>query len=145
MMDLLGIPVSKPMARQTEGRSLLPYLRGETPPAVPLFAECGHAYYPDQVRGRVRFDVAGRFRAVISKDWKLIWTPGQSPDLEYQLYDLGSDPQETKNLYAADDSQVAELKKSLERWMRRGRAGQGGSAELSDSDREALHALGYLE
>jgi arylsulfatase A-like enzyme len=144
MMDLLGIPIAKPMERQIEGRSLLPFLRGETLSTKPLFAECGHSYYPDDVRGRVRFDVAGRFRAAISEDWKLIWTPGQSPDLEYQLYDLDRDPHETRNLYAEDHPRVAELKKNLEQWMRRGLP-ERDSAEPSESDRETLRALGYLE
>jgi arylsulfatase A-like enzyme len=143
LLELLGVEPTHRLGDQIEGRSLVPCLRGEDLPERPVFAESGFAYYFDLVRRRERNGVAGRFRAVTLDGWKLIWTPFQRPEWEWELYHLDEDPGETRNLYRPDHPRLAELKASLEAWM--ARAGEEPPQRpLSDRDRERLRALGYL-
>lgn len=144
LMELLGIEATAAVEKQIEGRSLVPHLRGESLPDRPLFAESGKAYFPEEVKRRVQFDVAGRFRTVVLGDWKLIWTPGLPAEEAYELYDLARDPGETRNVYSADHPQVPALQAHLKTWRARARA-PAGLASPSEADREALCALGYLE
>jgi arylsulfatase A-like enzyme len=131
-------------ADQLEGRSLLPCLRGESLDPVPVFAESGRSFYFDQVKGRRRNDVPGRFRAVTKQGLKLIWTPFATADRAWQLYDVDRDPHETRNLYRPDHPEVGPLKQALGEWMRRAVPDPKGD-ELSEEDRRQLRALGYLE
>jgi arylsulfatase A-like enzyme len=120
----------------------VPVLRGEPLEARPAFAECGVAYFPRDVRRRVRFDVAGRLRSVTDGNWKLIWTPGLDEETAYELYDLATDPNETHNLFAPDHPQVPRLRSLLRQWLR----GMDDETRAPDErDLEALRALGYIE
>lgn len=146
LVDLLGLS-SPVQAHLLSGRSLAPYIRGERLPARPVYAECGEPFFPNLVHRRVRFDVAGRFRTVILGDWKLIWTPFQTDPLTYELYDIGADPDETRNLYAAGQPGTERLKRLLHDWAD---TNDGASTEddlrtLSAQDHEKLHSLGYVE
>jgi arylsulfatase A-like enzyme len=142
VLALLGVEApSDPI----EGRSLVPYLRGDSLPERPVFAESGTSYYPEHVKRRVRFDLSGRFRAASLGDWKLIWTPGRPQADAFELYDLAADPGETENLYAPDHPQVATLKRQLHEWMARGGSAGAEGAALSKLDRRALCSLGYIE
>jgi hypothetical protein len=91
----------------------------------------------------VRFDVTGRFRAVIDGTWKLVFTPGQTGDLEYDLFDLAADPGERRDLYAEDHPRARALRALLAGWLRDAPA--AGRATPSASDLERLRALGYVE
>ena len=142
LAKLLGLPLPTGRGYEIEGRSLAPYLRGQPELPLPEFAECGRSHYPRMVPRRVDFTVTGRFRAVLLGDWKLIWTPEQTPDLEYQLYDLRSDPQEISDLYAPDHPQVAHLKQLLKKWLR---VTEDDGLPPTKEDLEALKALGYVQ
>jgi hypothetical protein len=133
----LGEPSAWP-----EGRSLVPLLAGRTQEARPRFAEADDSFFPDAVKRRVRHDVAGRPRAVIDGRWKLIWTPGQTPDLAFELYDLVADPGETRDLYRPDHPELDRLRRLLFEWLR---SSPRGSSEPDADDRRRLRALGYLE
>jgi len=144
LIDILDWEVSSEDASHFDGRSLVPYLNGAPLPSRPVFAECGHSYFPEMIKGRVRFDVAGRFRAVWSDHWKLIWTPFQEPGLEYQLYDLSADPHERDNVSAEYHERTAALAQELRAWVTLG----GDPAQrqpLSEDDYKRLRSLGYVE
>jgi arylsulfatase A-like enzyme len=127
-----------------EGRSLVPQLRGEGMAAA-AFIESGTSFFPELVRGRRKNDITGRFRAVVDGRWKLIWTP-YAPDAEaWQLYDMDVDPDETRNLYRPDHPAVPGLKKQLEVWLQASALVPPPQPNLSERDREALKALGYIE
>ncbi|MHC4342998.1 MAG: sulfatase family protein, partial [Planctomycetota bacterium] len=146
LFELLGRALPPEMAGQMEGRSLAPCLKGDALPPEPVFVESGHSYYPESVTRRVRNDAAGRFRAVILGDWKLIWTPFQSGDLEWELFDVGADPQEAENLYAPDHPARARLKTHLDEWLSRQSAEDlAAPRAVSEEDRAALRALGYTD
>jgi arylsulfatase A-like enzyme len=142
LAELLILPDTADWGLQVEGRSLVPYLRGENPGARVLFAESGHSYYPHLLHRRVRFDVNGRFRAVVDGDRKLIWTPGARPGRGFELYDLASDPDETVDLSRQEPQRVAELRKRLDGWVR---TGASTPRRIGPEDRERLRALGYVD
>ena len=142
LAELMNIPVPDELPYPVEGRSLVPCLQGKRLPPRPAFAECGQAFFPGQVRRRVRFDVAGRFRSVTQGDWKLIWTPGQTKYAEFELYHLADDPGETRNLYNPSHPQVPELRGLLGNWLR---AMDDETRTPDAQDIEALKALGYIE
>ena len=144
VLELLDVPRAAALDRQLEGRSLTACMRGEPLADEPVFVESGRSFFPELVARRVRNDVAGRFRAVFQGRWKLIWTPFQSGDLEWELYDVAEDPHETRDLHSPDHPAVPELRAALDEWMSRARDGRGVPASISEQDREALRALGYL-
>ncbi len=146
LLELLGLAAGE-MEPQLEGRSLVPCMRGEALAPLPVFAEAGHSWFPELVPLRVRNDVSGRFRAVTIDDWKLIWLPFQSPDREWQLFDLAADPHETRDLYRPDHPRLPALRAALEEWLARAPAAEDGEQDvegLSEEDRRALEELGYL-
>ena len=142
LIELMDLSLPPKRAYELEGRSLVPYLRGESLPSRPVFAECGRAFFKKLVHRRQRFDVAGRFRSVTLGEWKLIWTPEQTEEMEYELYHLRDDPYETNNLYTASHPQVAELQHRLFKWLRHTNE---EPKEIDEADLEALRALGYIE
>ena len=89
-------------------------------------------------------ELSGRFRAVVYDDWKLIWTPYQTPESSWELYDLIGDPDETTNVYRDGDPRVAVMKGQLRAWLERGASTPDGPG-ASESDLRALRALGYVE
>ncbi|NIO02275.1 MAG: sulfatase-like hydrolase/transferase [Candidatus Latescibacteria bacterium] len=144
LIDLLGWEVPDEITSQFEGRSLLPYLKGESLPPRSLFAECGRSYFPKLIKGRVRFGVAGRFRAVWKGDWKLIWTPFQRGDFAYQLYNMAHDPHEEKNLSGEYPDKVLELMREIEEWADQGED-LDSSPRLSEKEYKRLKSLGYVK
>ncbi len=143
IVDLLDFDLPPNLSYPFEGKSLMPYLLGESVPDRPVFAECGRSYFPDMINRRVLFNVAGRFRAVIYDEWKLIWTPYQTADKEYELYNVGNDPHETQNLYSSTHPAVDDLKEMLESWTRD--EGKASLAPISEEEQERLRSLGYID
>jgi uncharacterized protein (TIRG00374 family) len=89
-------------------------------------------------------------RAVRTEDWKLIeanpGNPRGLPPLE--LFDVGRDPGEQRDLSAGSAERVAELQRhadAQEQLARSQSVGGEATAELSAAEQEALRQLGYLE
>jgi arylsulfatase A-like enzyme len=145
LIELLEWNVSEEVASNFEGRSLAPYFQGMAMPQQAVFAECGKSYFPNLIRGRTRFDIDGRFRAVWKGDWKLIWTPFAPAGQEYQLYNLKQDPDEREDLAAQAQKKVRELRGELAAWMKRQTADSKPRREPSQEEYDALRSLGYVE
>ncbi len=145
LVELLALRVPSHLGYDIDGRSLVPYFRGKTLPERPVFAESGRPSFPRWVRRRVRFDISGEFRAVLFRDWKLVWTPGRTGDDQFELYNLSSDPAESTNVYGSNRTVSAPLEAALRRW-----AGPETStvvaqqARLRAKDKEILRSLGYI-
>lgn len=77
-------------------------------------------------------------RSLTTAGWKYIRSP------EVELYDLTSDPQETRNLAAARPEQVQELEDQLAALEQTMVTRQVTAVELSPQQRRALSSLGYL-
>ncbi|MEM7439502.1 MAG: sulfatase-like hydrolase/transferase [Pseudomonadota bacterium] len=84
-----------------QGRSFLPALNG-APHRKQVFVE-----YNDAL-ARLGFDTPARVRSITSPDWRLTTYGGENWG---ELYDLRSDPHETKNLW--DDPDYSEQKSAL--------------------------------
>ena len=94
------------------------------------------------IRRRIHFDVPGRFRSVIYGRWKLIWTPGQTGLLEYELYDMENDPDETTDLYDPSHPELPRLVAMLRGWA--SDDAEARSPALTPEQEEMLRDLGYL-
>ena len=135
LLDLLGLP---PLPSQ-DGHSLAPWLRGESslPDPIPLLAH---------------LDVALSTRlALLRGSLKLHWgdtDPGRrSPaPAEWQLFDVGADPYERDDLFAArpaDAAELGQLMEAFEELLRRdGRVSE--SADVSEEVVQKLRELGYV-
>jgi arylsulfatase A-like enzyme len=99
ILELAGVPI--PAAWQ--GKSLLPWLRGESP--ANWRKDWLYEYYEYPVPHRVRPQ-----RGVRSERYKLIHYYTEDP-AEFELYDLREDPGERRNLYGAPGH--AELARQL--------------------------------
>ncbi len=145
ILDLLGYALPESMVQQLEGRTLAPAMRGERLLDKPVFAESGKSHYPNDIKGRVDFTVAGRFRAVYLGDWKLIWTPGHdTPAKSYQLFNLQADPHETENLFREDHPQFAPLWGLLLPWAKKGMQATIDQT-TNAADLQRLKDLGYTD
>lgn len=141
LLELLGRQIPETMRHQIEGRSLVPYLLGRPVQPQPVFAESGQAHFPKYIGRRKVFNVAGRFRAVFLGDWKLIYTPHTSPDLEWQLFNVQLDPNETIDYYTPDHPELPELRRHLGKWLEKAVI---YNQPMSEADLQALRALGYV-
>jgi arylsulfatase A-like enzyme len=121
------------------GRSLARLVRGEPDPA----AEAPRVFVYQNGHNLAV--------AVRDGDWKLIWPLGKEHPLlsgPPELYDLRSDPGETRDLASSEPGRVASLRTAAERWIALGslRNKERGMVErLDPAARERLRALGYLQ
>ena len=82
-------------------------------------------------------------QAVRWGEWKGVRNGARAP---IELYDLGTDPGETRNLAEAEHERTTELFARLRTWMDDTGAGREvPRMELSEDDIEGLRALGYVE
>lgn len=86
----------------------------------------------------------GNLRGVLREGWKLIEWPKLGVR---RLYDLSSDPGETRDLAPAYPERVAELLEALDLHDAENHAGRvaGAAAEVSDEVHRKLEALGYVQ
>ena len=126
-----------------EGKSLVPFLRGES--------SAGERF-------QYAFSAAGggspltHFRTVQDERWKLVFHPPLETKkcerpARWELYDLAADPLETRDLFREDDSQVRRLNVVLRDWMGDRlwiRPPKGFVRAHSEETLKALKALGYI-
>jgi arylsulfatase A-like enzyme len=128
------------------GRDLSSAYRSGEPLREASFHETGHRFFAQNPR-RYLEGPAGHWKSVREGDWKLIRIPTPDGDI-HELYDLGEDPGETRNLFRADDPVGRDLAQKLDAWL-------AGFGELVEGERasdaidpataERLRALGYLD
>jgi arylsulfatase A-like enzyme len=77
--------------------------------------------------------------------WKLVRSPRPDGDV-LELFDLTTDPGETRDVSALHPELVAALSAELDAWIEssEARAGTAGDREIDDALRERMEALGYL-
>jgi Flp pilus assembly protein TadD len=124
LVDLMGLD---PIAG-SEGKSLLPLIRGEAPREETLL-------YAETFLPRLHYGWS-ELRSLTRGNEKLIWAPRP------ELYDLAADPGETKNLVAERAARARELEAMLREIVARENA-----APLPDTPdeetRRRLRSLGY--
>jgi len=142
LVDLVGLEI--PAEAGIEGRNLGPRLRAEEAPDRRDFAFASNRSRPRMYVDRGYELVRDEFiHTVQNERWKLIRYPGTKNDY-LELYDLRSDPAETRNL-ADQETRVRDgMVAALDAW-KRGRIETEPSTDLSDEDLKELRALGYLQ
>ncbi len=123
ILDLLNLPPIE----DARGRSLVPALDPRAGEAPRRFAFSEHAEYTE----------AGQGRSVRTKDHK--WIESRSRGDE--LYDLLSDPEETKNLALEPTPALEELRRQVSAFG----SSLSGGVNLSKEDEEMLEAIGYMD
>ena len=114
--------------------------------ALDAYAETGFPILDEEVHAGLILDrtIRSRKRAILSGSWKLVYVP-RAHGIDYELYDLASDPDEQRNRVGERDP--GELRRKLDAWVA---ADLARNAELqhlpmSEQDRERLRNLGYLD
>lgn len=123
ILDMLAMPVPASM----QGASLLPGMRRHEPfPDSPLLAE-SPAYGPDS-------------RSIIKGNWKLV----VRDDGHKLLFNLESDPLESRNRFEQEAEIVAELEAILSRLVSN-KSDHGPAVEFDKETEAQLRELGYIE
>lgn len=131
VLELLRIPVPAAM----QGLSLVPLLRGGI--AAPDKRFTGRAIYQESLSGWLDRRWAP-LRAVRTAEWKYIDAP------QAELYDLASDPKETKNVLADRPEEARRLSADLGRLQATMPAGKASETPMSEETRRKLRSLGYV-
>ena len=149
LLDLAEVPPFD----KVEAVSLAPLLRGESIDFLDAFAEAApqRAMFPENDRVYLPGN-GGKWRMIRTERWKLIKIPHPEGD-RYELYDLVSDPGETKNLYEELPGEAQKLAPRLAEWIagdaKREAEDEGGSGNelegLDPAALEQLRTLGYIQ
>jgi arylsulfatase A-like enzyme len=129
LLDELGIPAQSGM----QGRSFKEII-AEDPSArsAPAFSEA--------------VKKTPQKKSLYLGDWKLIATPGEKT---HELYDIGDDPLEQKNVYAQYPARARELvgllQEQMERNHRLGLKTDAKEIPLTPEQYERLKSLGYVQ
>ena len=132
LLELCGIDYDP---AEMTGTSLVPLLRGE-----PGFNAARPTFSTGVENGDDR-------EAVIFEGWKYL----RAPDSDYEeLYDLGEDPLERRNVAALHPEQAARGRELIEAHrahaavLRADGGGAGAARELDTKTQDLLRSLGYL-
>ncbi len=123
LADLLGLPIPF----ETDGKSLVPQMRGEPDPDRVVYVETWSPY--------VSYGWAP-LEGVRSLQWKYVRAPIP------ELYDLVSDPFEENNLAAARPDAIQQWEQALSQFTSGGNV--QAEREANEEELERLRSLGYL-
>jgi arylsulfatase A-like enzyme len=101
LLPTLAEMAGAPVPAEARGRSLLPALQGLELEVRSVYAEA-------------TYRVAEEWKMIRLGEFKLIYRPEEQ---EWELYDLGSDRAEQKDLRGQNDETAADLLEKLEQWM----------------------------
>jgi choline-sulfatase len=130
VLELLGLPIPEHL----EGTSLVPAMRGEPLPDLPVL-------------GELRQSPLHRSDSLQRGGWKLLVDHARQ---RVTLYDLTRDPGEHQDVAASHPERVREMREELEalKTSAQRKAGSYRKPErltLPDDERESLRQLGYVE
>ena len=125
VLDILRIA-----GASVDGRSLVPAIEGRERRGREIYLE---SFYPRESWGW------SELVGLVADGWKYVQAPRP------ELYDLVSDPGESKDLAGEKPDKVRELKGRLEKLLVSAPAAAGERRELSLSEQEKLRSLGYVQ
>lgn len=129
ILETLGLEAEAP---GLDGRSLLPWIKDKTRADLPSLVE---TFYPRENFGW------SELVGLVDGPWKYIQAPRP------ELYDLKSDPGETRDLAASSQDRAAELRTRLEQVLLSLSPAPGaasGQAAVPTEARDRLRSLGYV-
>jgi len=133
--ELLGVALPSTL----DGASLVPMLRGTDPAGRPVVSGWNR-------KGRLRASLRdGGFKYIATIGDASVKFPLLQPPPDHELFDLGSDPGETTNLYAAQPKRAQAMHDAL--MKRREQIQQRGGMPVEAVDHELderLKSLGYV-
>lgn len=125
----------------TAGVDLLAALDGEGALAADRAIYLTRPYFGERARRR-RLRQEGWSFGIRRGDWKLIVAPSEE---RRDLFDLGDDPREKRDVADADPARAGELGAMIESWRASETAARGGALpEMPRDVRRKLRALGYV-
>ncbi len=133
ILDFLGLPPEPSF----QGMSLMDFIDPDHPNAD------SHIRHPLSEKPAFSIRNEARTRGVRFDGWKYI--EHEDPSAGSELYDLASDPGETRNLVAERPERAAELRRILHEWDRDVPVVRSESYELDEESLRALRSLGYIE
>jgi arylsulfatase A-like enzyme len=137
VLELLDIPAIDKL----DGVSLLPLINDFKAVRKYTYCESGRSFFKQN--RRVYFDgVKGKWRAIRTDEWKLIYIPHPQKDI-YELYNLKEDPFEKDNLYGKKLLVADELKQELFKWIQD--IDEKEKLDLTTKSKDLLKKLGYME
>jgi arylsulfatase A-like enzyme len=141
LLELLDVEMPRDVPAQ--GRSLAPLMRGKEI-AWRNVTFSSSRCDPTRLEDRgYRLDENRTIQTIRSLDWKLIRYPGLEDDY-FELYDLGSDPGEQRNVASEEPLLTRSFSKRLREWSGEERR-TIATPDVSDDVRERLRQLGYIE
>jgi arylsulfatase A-like enzyme len=136
-----------------EATSLAPLLEGGSLPFLNAFAESAPKRRMFPEHERVYFNgIRGKWRSLRTERWKLIKIPHPDGD-RYELYDIVSDPEESRNLYDELPGEAGKLVPILRAWVEGDPARDADTSATEEGELEGLDpaaieqlkALGYIQ
>jgi arylsulfatase A-like enzyme len=141
LLPTIAAALELPVPPGLDGASLLPAVDEGRDLALSAYGEGGRAFVGVD-RDLYLPGVAGKWRMLRTRDWKLIHIPDGKGGID-RLYDLRTDPGETEDVAAEHPEMVARLRRELAPFLAMD-AGAGYGRSLSEEEKEQLRALGYL-
>jgi len=145
IVDLVGGSPPEDLA----GRSLVPMIAGKETAPRTAFSEGDTNRHPQNRRFYFEDGVEGRWRSVRDGRHKLIRIPHPGADI-FELYDVETDPGETRDLSADDPETLARLRQRLAEWENGPHHWSPPESESPDAEDdleenlERLRSLGYV-
>lgn len=130
-IDAHGLPV--------KGRSLAKVLRGEE--AYDMADRRVFLFRRHYDKGTFP-GIEGQTYAVRSGDWKYIYGPDEK---RRELFNLAEDPLEHNNMIRSREDIAVDLQATLDAWREANTAEPIRDRPISEEDRQALEALGYVQ
>ena len=141
MASSTGESVAPRFSSGTDGTSLLPAMDEDRDLALSAYGEAGRSF-PGVDRDVYLSGVAGKWRMLRTRDWKLIHIPDGNAGID-RLYHLAPDPGEFADVSDQHPERVAELRRVLDPILAADAGAREGSS-LSEVEKQRLRALGYL-
>ncbi len=137
VLELMDIP----LIDEADGVSLVPLIKEGAEARKYSFAETERSYYKQNKR--IYFNgIKGKWRMIRSNSWKLILIPHPEQDI-YELYNIKSDPGETRNLIDKEPEVAKSMKDELFKWIRHSE--QEENLDLTEKSKKLLRKLGYMD
>jgi len=144
-LDLMGVDIPEGL----DGVNLAPAFRGEVEeaPRSVAYVESDYQLIHAENPEFHREGPAGKWRAVVVSQWKLIRIPGPDGTERFELYDVETDPNELQDLADSHPEvveQIVPLMRDFDEMVDGQEVMGAGDTTVSEAHRARLRSLGYM-